>query len=119
MGTVKNIASIIYGCILGNWLETVYKTLTHRPGGEHRFVVLALTTPGYVRVIETDDESVALDFADRIDADTQSLTGFVFDRLCPGDKSELADIDIMDQVPADAEDREQLLKFIREARKYY
>lgn len=119
MVAIKDIASVVYGCILGNWMNTVMKTLSHRPGGEHRFVVLAQTSEGYIRVLETDSESAALDFENRIDEDTNVATGYIYDRLYPADKDELQVLDIHDNVPAEVEDRDQLLAIMHEARKYW
>jgi hypothetical protein len=120
MVTIKDIACVAYGCILGNWLRNLFNMFCHRPGSEHRFVVLAqLTTGDYVRVLETDTNSVALDFEEQIDNDTDSITGFVFDRLYPGDKAELEEIEILDSVPIEVEERDKLLNIMHEARKYW
>ena len=119
MIAVKNIASVVYGCIVGNWINTVLKTIAHRPGGEHRYVVLAQASVGYIRIIETDSETVALDFEGRIDEETETITAFIFDRLYPADKEELENMEILDSIPPDVEEREKLLAYMHEARKYW
>ena len=119
MVAVKDIASVVYGCILGNWMRTVFKTLTHKPGGEHRFVVLTQTTVGYIRILETDSEAAAREFESRLDDDTETIEGFVFDRLYPADRDELTELEIYDSVPVETEERDKLLTLIHEARKYW
>jgi len=120
MNAIKYITSAVYGCIIGNWITTIFRTLVHTGGGEHRFVVLAqLETGDFVKVLETDSESIALDFENRIDEDTELMTGFVFDRLYPGDKNELGEIKIVDPVPQDIQQRDMLLGILHEARKYW
>lgn len=120
MNTVRDIACVIYGCIVGNWLNNLVHTFTHRPGGEHRFVVVAQFSTGeYVKILETDTNSVALDFEEQIDNGTDTVTAFVFDRLYPGDKVELAEIEILDGVPTDLIERDKILTIMHEARKYW
>lgn len=120
MISVKHIASAVYGCIIGNWIENLFKTFNHHPGGEHRFVVVALIQTGeYIKVLETDTQSVAFEFEVQIDETTNTITGLTFDRLMPEDKKELQIIKILDNVPVDAEERDKLLAIIREARKYW
>lgn len=120
MVAIKHIASAVYGCIIGNWIENLFRTFSHRPGGEHRFVVVALTQAGeYIKVLETDTQSVAFDFECQIDDGTDTVSGLMFDRLMPGDKEDLQVLEIMDTVPADAEERDKLLAIIHEARKYW
>jgi hypothetical protein len=120
MIAVKHIASAVYGCIIGNWIENLFRTFSHRPGGEHRFVVVALTQNGeYIKVLETDTQSVAFDFECQIDDGTDTVNWLMFDRLMPGDKEDLQALEIMDTVPPDAEERDKLLAIIHEARKYW
>ena len=120
MIAVKDIASAVYGCIIGNWLSNLFHTFSHHPGGEHRFVVVAQIQSGeYIKVLETDTQSVALDFEGQIDEGTNTITGFTFDRLMPGDKEELQILEIMNTVPVDAEERDKLLAIIHEARKFW
>ena len=120
MVAVKHIASAVYGCIIGNWIENLFRTFSHRPGGEHRFVVVAqIQTGEYIKVLETDTQSVAFEFEGQIDEETNTITGLTFDRLMPGDKEEVQILEIMDTVPADAEERDKLLAIIHEARKYW
>ena len=120
MIVVKDIASAVYGCIIGNWLSNLFRTFSHHPGGEHRFVVVAqIQTGEYIKVLETDTQSVAFEFEDQVDELTDTITGFTFDRLLPGDKEELHILEILDTVPIDAEERDKLLTIIHEARKFW
>ena len=120
MNTIKYIAYAVYGCIVGNWVDNLFRTFTHRPGGEHRFVVLAQFSSGeYVRILETDTNSVALDFEEQIDNGTDMVTAFVFDRLYPGDKAELSELEILDSIPIDLAERDKVLPIMHEARKYW
>lgn len=120
MITVKHITSALYGCIIGNWIKNLYRTFSYRPSGEHRFVVVALFPSGeYVRVIETDTQSVAFEFEVQIDDNTNAITGITFDRLMPEDKEELQNLEIMNTVPVDADERNKILNIIHEARKYW
>jgi len=120
MVAVTDIALMAYGCIIGNWLNNLFRTFSHHPGGEHRFVVVAQVSSGdFIKVLETDTQSVAFEFENTIDEDTNTITGLSFDRLMPGDREELQSIEIMNTVPVDAEERDKLLAIIHEARKYW
>lgn len=120
MITVNQVASAVYGCIVGNWLLNLFHTFTRSKDSEHRYVVVAqIQTGEYIRVLETESQSLAYDFEDQINADTNTITGFTFDRMMPGDKEELQVIEIRTAVPTDAEEREKLLAIIHDARKYW
>ena len=120
MVTVSQIASAVYGCIVGNWLLNLYQTFTYHPGGEHQFVVLAqIQTGEYIKVLETDSQTVAFDFEGEIAETTNTIVGYTLDRSFPGDKEELNELEILNTVPIDAEERDKLMAIMREARKYW
>ena len=85
----------------------------------NQIAVAQIQTGEYIKVLETDTQSVAFEFEGQIDEETNTITGFIFDRLMPGDKEELQILEIMNTVPVDAEERDKLLAIIHEARKYW
>lgn len=110
----------LYGCILGNWLKMIGSMVAHHcMFPVHQFVVLTMTSKGYIRIIETDDEELAKNFVARVDEGTESLTAFLLDRKIPADLRDIQQAAPIDSLPEDVEDREQLMAIMRQARQYW
>lgn len=115
MKLIRYITDVVYGIIIGNWLMSVFNTLTFKPDdSSKRFVVIALVESYQIKMLETNSRDAATYIESLID-ETNTATGDVYDTLLPDDKEDLniESQNIINFVPDDLEEYDVLVGILR------
>lgn len=115
MKLIRYITDVVYGIIIGNWLMSVFNTLTFKPDDSNkRFVVIALVENYQIKMLETNSRDAATYIESLID-ETNTATGDVYDTLLPDDKEDLniESQNIINFVPDDLEEYDVLVGILR------
>ena len=115
MKLIRYITDVVYGIIIGNWLMSVFNTLTFKPDASNkRFVVIALVESYQIKMLETNSRDAATYIESLID-ETNTATGDVYDTLLPDDKEDLniESQNIITYVPDDLDEYDVLVGILR------
>lgn len=117
MKAIKYITEVVYGMIIGNWLINCFHQLTFKPSdNEKRFVVLALIDDRQIKMLSTNSRENA-NYIETLINETDFTTSDVYDLMIPDDKEDLGYQNLLDYVPDDCEDYDQLVNIMEIASK--
>ena len=116
MKAIKYITNVVYGMIIGNWLINCARQLSFKPAdGEKRFVVLALIDERQVKMLSTNSRENAV-YIETLINETAFTSGDLYDTMIPDDKSDLECQNILNYVPEDCADYDELVNILKIAK---